>query len=178
MWIELWFLISKLAELFDFAFLVLRPRSLAGGDLAPWFDFHATTLVLLDPRYGMVDGLALCQAYLGVAEAVVALVAVLTLRGRARLFALVRRAIRASATRRPHRHCAAQAMVATFNFAKTLVYFGTDAVLGFPHQDWSDQRMWTLFLLPSTPWLVVPPLIVLHAFNTLTADTAAKLKRK
>jgi hypothetical protein len=74
-WIYVWFIVSGLAQLFDFAFLLLRPRSLTGGDLAHLFSLHNEIYLAADPQFADAKNrAAIAQGWINCIELAIALV--------------------------------------------------------------------------------------------------------
>lgn len=155
-WIWLWFVLSGSAQLFDFAFVLLRPRSLTGGDLAHWFSLHNQIYVPADPQFA--DGhnrAALAQGYINCIELSIALFALIAQSG-ARRFGVL-------------------AIVSAMGLAKTVFYFASTDVY-----DYSSAAFWTGVGAPVAPWVVVPPLVMrtcLNRIDALTLTSSAKQKK-
>merc|ERR1711879_483618 len=132
-----WFVLSFPVCLWDALFVLLRPRTMPGGDLA-WFWGPYETYIAVDRRYqDLNDGFNIAQAWMNLFEIAVGLVALfLHFRGRqsAHLFAF-----------------SSQLMC----FAKTVIYFLSDHVTGWAYTKHNDlQSFWLLFAIPSGVWLV------------------------
>ena len=50
---------------------------------------------------------------------------------------------------------------------KTVYYFGSEAIMGFPQSDLSDPAFWSVLILPATPWMFVPLLVCRRALQEL-----------
>eukprot|EP01080_Neovahlkampfia_damariscottae_P010085 gene10085-2507_t len=77
-WVLLWFLITIFACAYDSAFLILRPRSLEGGDLFKYFSFYTSHYGVADPKYlDMTSGFVFGQCIMNIAEITLALLSFL-----------------------------------------------------------------------------------------------------
>jgi hypothetical protein len=158
-WITAWFIISGLLQFFDTAFLLLRPRSLANGDLAGFFSFHNNVYLKADPSYGDLSEKAVwAQPVMNTIESAVALFAFVALRG-GRRFALL-------------------AVVAAMSFWKTVSYFAFASFITL--QSLENPLFWQVCLLPSTFWLWVPLCVIYVLLNRIDAltSTGAAAKKK
>jgi hypothetical protein len=156
-WITAWFVISGLLQFFDTAFLLLRPHSLANGDLARFFSFHNDVYLKADPSYGdMTEKAVWAQPVMNTIESAVALFAFVALSG-GRRFALL-------------------AVVAAMSFWKTVSYFAFA-----PFMTWESLEN-PLFvqvcLLPSTFWLWVPLCVIYSLLNRIDALTLTSTRKK
>eukprot|EP01087_Luapelamoeba_hula_P012506 TRINITY_DN348_c0_g1_i1.p1 TRINITY_DN348_c0_g1~~TRINITY_DN348_c0_g1_i1.p1 ORF type:complete len:182 (-),score=32.59 TRINITY_DN348_c0_g1_i1:64-609(-) len=150
-WIWVWLLISFLVTLWDSFFVLLRPRSFPGNDLAwIWPPYHL--YIEVDHRYkDLNDGLGYVQALLNIPEALVA------------LYAYVKHVSGNNSSAWGY-----VLIVSTMTFWKTCVYMGSDAVNGFKEMAHvSTFDFYTLYFLPALPWLVLPFVILITAKNQL-----------
>jgi len=146
---------------YDTGFVLLRPRSIPpSGDLSALWSFYDVYLEV-DPHYkDLNDGLGIMQAYMNIGEILVSLYGfLLYMQGKqgAAIWALV---------------------AAVMTFWKTTLYFGSDAVLGFPHAKHLDPwKFWGVYFLPGMPWLFVPLLIIVRAAREIGSAMSGKDKR-
>jgi hypothetical protein len=153
-WIYVWFIVSGLAQLFDFAFLLLRPRSLTGGDLAHLFSLHNEIYLAADPQFADAKNrAAIAQGWINCIELAIALFALFALSG-ARRFGVL-------------------AIVSAAGLAKTVFYFASTDVY-----DYSSPEFWKGVGAPVAAWVVVPPLVIRTCLNRIDAMIHSNIKSK
>lgn len=146
-------ILTIVVVLWDALFVLLRPRSLPGNDLAIFF-YPYKLYIEVDKAYGnMDDAFTKAQSWLNVAEIVISVAAVLLLflrKPSGLLLALV---------------------VNTMTFWKTVLYqlqytpLCKSAHCNLDHTTWTDAVL--LFIVPNGVWLVFPFLCMCHYFNVL-----------
>lgn len=153
-WIYVWFIASGLAQLFDFAFLLLRPRSLTGGDLAHLFSLHNEIYLAADPQFADAKNrAAIAQGWINCVELAIALCALFALSG-ARRFGVL-------------------AIVSAAGLAKTVFYFASTDVY-----DYSSAEFWKGVGAPVAAWVIVPPLVIRTCLNRIDAMVSTDKTKK
>ena len=149
--IPIWLVITSLICTWDSAFVLLRPRSLPGGDLHKYF-FPYAKYIKIDRMYGdMQNPFAESQGYLNVAEIVLNLVSLALLY----LFNDKSKQILGTLL---------ALIVNSFTFWKTVLY----VVFGEHFADHSDQFGYVfLYLVPGGVWIVLPFICILQLTSFL-----------
>ncbi|SPO34754.1 related to Adiponectin receptor 1 [Pseudozyma flocculosa] len=151
-WISLWLGLSSLIVAWDFHYVLLRPRSMKGGDLAwiwsPYELYGGIDYIYGPTAWDAKDGFPAAQSILNVAETFLNFVYL--------YLAHVRRSASAMAAA-PLVGFAAVVMT----FSKTVLYWLNDYCCGWcktGHNNWHDRFF--LWIVPNGLWLLVPGLII------------------
>lgn len=151
LWIRLWCVISSAVVLWDVAFVLLRPMSMAGGSLAfIWVPYQK--YVTIDHSYAdLENGFVRAQALMSLLE-----IAVL-----AAGLAAHRRGANALATLLVF-------AVSTLTAAKTLLILLIEGVTGLSHVGHNppSDLVW-MYLVPNGIWVVVPLIVAAVAGRRL-----------
>jgi hypothetical protein len=152
-----WFLIGGLICTFDGLFVLLRPRSLPGGDLAtsgplaPIFQgWHK--YIEVDKRYAdMDDAFVVLQSYLNMFEIAVGFIAVALSLSGARAMA--------------HR---VAIVISAITMEKTILYLALDYAEGLKYTKHNDTfTLVTMWLIPSCLWILFPLMVIVSSFSRL-----------
>uniref|UniRef100_A0A6B2LN91 EXPERA domain-containing protein n=1 Tax=Arcella intermedia TaxID=1963864 RepID=A0A6B2LN91_9EUKA len=131
-----WLLISSLVVIWDFSFVLLRPRSLTGDISWIWEPYKL--YVTIDKLYGdMEDSFVVGQAYMNIVETCINFSALfMHIRGDPSSVIL--------------------ALVGlSFTFSKTVLYFVLDLVCGFCQTNHNDAyHFYLYYFLPNSLWLI------------------------
>ena len=162
-WLVVWLLIASPVVIIDGLFVVLRPRTMPGGDLN-WLYQPYNLYIEVDKRYGdLNDPFVLAQSYLNFVEVAMSLAAVM---------------MHFSKDER----CQPLAFVTlAFTLWKTVIYMLQYAEFcggGAYHMHNDAFHMVVCFLIPNTLWIVMPSLGLVALWNRLRAHQIAHLKRE
>jgi len=137
MGVWLWFIISIPVVLWDASFILVRPRSLPGGDL--FFLWEPYTIYCkADGRYkDMTNDWVAAQSIGNLMEVAVVIFAVLFLKGKHLQLALFSSAL--------------------MTFWKTVLYFTVEICSGYKYTSGNTlEDFLVLFVLPSSFWIIFP----------------------
>ncbi|GAA5979215.1 hypothetical protein JCM10908_002840 [Rhodotorula pacifica] len=164
-WIVAWFVVSTLLVAWDIGYMLLRPRTMPGGDLSwfwkPYVLYAKTDLVYSREAFENKDGFAAAQSIMNVVESILNVI-FLVLAARHSPVAVLVGAI-------------ATAMTAS----KTILYWLCDIL-----SDWSmtghNSRFdwWLLYALPNGPWILFPTLIAAHFYAQIAKSLRVAAKTK
>ncbi|KAF7368730.1 hypothetical protein MVEN_00197800 [Mycena venus] len=157
-WVSLWFLLTAPIILWDVGYCFMRPRSMEGGDLH-WFWAAYSKYQTVDYVYGLPsfekgDGFPNAQSLLNVVETTLNLVYLYT----------------AYVTAWPPAPLIGFTGAA-LTLAKTLLYWAQEYYCNFcavGHNSLEDLIKY--YVLTSSPWVIVPALIVVRLGKDLVAD--------
>jgi hypothetical protein len=165
-----WLVIGGLICTFDGLFVLMRPRSLPGGDLASsgllahiFQGWH--TYIQVDKRYAdMEDAFVVLQSYLNMFEIAVGFLAVALSLSGARVMA--------------HR---VAIVISAITMEKTILYLALDYAEGLKYTKHNDTfTLVTMWLIPSCLWILFPLMVIVSSFSRLGAkgeiSVAAKNK--
>ena len=147
---KFWLVVSALICIIDATFVILRPRTLKGGDLGdtqPWptWQHYAT----FDKRYGdMKDGWVVLQSYLNYFEIVLSFLAV-------------------------------GANSVKLGLVVSIIYFGMEHFEGgkYTHHN-STQDLLLMMIIPSMFWIVIPAFVAKQCLDTLLPRPVSSPDRK
>jgi len=140
----LWFLISIPVVLYDLTYVLLRPRSMPGGDLS-WFWEPYILYCKHDGRYkDVTNDWVLAQSWGNIVEVVIALFALLLLKNKKQRALVL-------------------FSVALMTFWKTVLYFVVEICSDYKYTKQSTPyEFLTMFFLPSFVW-ILGPVYVMYA---------------
>jgi len=143
-WIVAWLIISSLVVCWDCGFVLMRPRSMPGGDLH-WIWKPYALYIQIDRLYGdMEDTFGWGQGIMNVVENCLNFFAVFL-----------------------HFRGSPTGLVVAFlsiglTLAKTVLYYIMDLWCGFCQSGHNDTfTFWTLYILPNWIWIVIPTIAVI-----------------
>ena len=145
-WIKLWLFVSSLVVLWDASFVLLRPRSMEGGDLF-WIWTPYKTYCSIDKLYcDLQDNWVVAQSYANLVESALNFFALfLYFTGSVRLASVI-----------ANNSC-------LMTFWKTILYFTVEAHSGFIHTIHNEFfDVLTMYYIPSGFWVFVPLFIVIY----------------
>ncbi|KAF8324917.1 uncharacterized protein EI90DRAFT_3146783 [Cantharellus anzutake] len=164
LWISVWFALSTLIVTWDAGYLLLRPRSMQGGDLFwLWRPYHLYSKIdyLMYRRIGLWaaalaegDGFPSAQALMNLAENILNLLYL----------------YQVHLSPDPSTAPIAGFAVATMTFWKTVLYWLQDWLCGWcttGHNDWSTWIL--LWVFPNGLWLVMPLAITFTLWGDIVA---------
>lgn len=162
-WLVGWFLVASPIVLYDATFLLLRPRTLPGGDLN-WLWRLYDLYITVDKRYGdMADTFNIAQAWLNYVEVILSLLAVWL------------------HWRRDGRSVPLAFLALAFTFWKTTIYMlqYTEACGGGAYHKHNDLfALIFLFIVPNCFWLAVPLLGLSSLWSTLCQSLRVHAKEQ
>lgn len=157
-WLTIWLVLSSLIVIFDASYVLLRPATMRGGDLFPYFSPYAL-YIQFDTLYGnLTDSFVVIQSWLNLVEVSLILFAVALSLSSCIIKKLVSALIVLTAS--------------AFVFWKTVIYiwyshdFTSEAVKSF-----SLDAIF-VFVIPSSLWIIFPFLAIV----TVTKNVAAYVK--
>ncbi|MES1908415.1 MAG: hypothetical protein MHM6MM_001360 [Cercozoa sp. M6MM] len=165
-WHVAWLLVSAIVCTYDALFVLLRPRTLPGGDLNWIFSIY-DLYIQVDKNYGVFDGLGSgflhSVAYLNLVEVGLSVIALLMLS--------VRRSRAMGAL-----------LTLAINVAilwKTALFFSFEILNNFHSTEHNDRMTWwLLYVVPNGIWLLMPLLTSLSLMRrmapALSTDRSAK----
>ncbi|KAL6066735.1 hypothetical protein QOT17_009319 [Balamuthia mandrillaris] len=163
-WMLFWLYVGSLIVLWDASYILLRPRTMKGGDLETfWYPYQ--TYILADKRYGdLNDSFGIAQSWMNLVEVAICFIG---------LFQYHK-----GNSSAPFYFFVSQLMCG----AKTVLYFLTEVCSGFEFTGHSLQqgdhlRFYTQFVLPSSFWVIFPLLVCIsigrHFIGLLKQSSAS-----
>lgn len=163
-----WISVSSLLVVWDAAFVLLRPRTLVGGDLHYLFSPYAL-YIEVDRLYGdLEDKFVVAQSLMNLLEVGLALIG---------LFWYVRSSKAASCAR----WCGSLLMLIaqSMTLGKTVLYIGLDWMQGWKHTAHNDTVTFlSLYLLPNGMWIWMPAVVICSIFGRVVAGAYRNEKAK
>ncbi|KAJ7347875.1 hypothetical protein DFH08DRAFT_779227 [Mycena albidolilacea] len=157
-WVSLWFLLTAPIIAWDIGYCFMRPRSMEGGDLhwfwAAYSKYQQVDFVYGVPSFEKGDGFPNAQALLNVVETMMNLVYLYT----------------AHVTAWPPAPLVGFT-AAAITLSKTLLYWAQEYFCNFcavGHNSLEDLIKY--YVLTSSPWVIIPALIVVRLGKDLIAD--------
>ena len=154
-WLNIWLVLSSLIVIFDASYVLLRPASMRGGHLFPYFSPYEL-YIQFDTLYGnLTDSFVVIQSWLNLVEVSLILLAVALSLSSCIIKKLVSALIVLTAS--------------AFVFWKTVIYilyshdFTTDAVKNF------TLEAVFVFVIPSSLWIIFPFFAVLTVTKNVVA---------
>ncbi|KAF0978117.1 hypothetical protein FDP41_002632 [Naegleria fowleri] len=157
--ITVWLVAQLFVTTWDFTFVLLRPRTMKGGDLfAFWAPYDL--YIQVDKSYGQLDnGFVIAQSIMNIVEITLVLIG-LVRRKSFDGFLLILSA-------------------SLMSFSKTVLYMLVDICGGFEftaHNDWFT--FITLYFLPSFVWIVFPAIVLIWGYGILKGIYRAAVEQQ
>eukprot|EP01123_Difflugia_compressa_P007801 TRINITY_DN2173_c0_g1_i1.p1 TRINITY_DN2173_c0_g1~~TRINITY_DN2173_c0_g1_i1.p1 ORF type:complete len:170 (-),score=16.99 TRINITY_DN2173_c0_g1_i1:156-665(-) len=160
-WILLWLFISSLVVFWDVSFVLLRPRSMKGGDLF-WLYTPYELYIEVDRAYGdLKNTFVISQSYLNILENILNFIAIFT----------------------HFLHSPSSPLFAltglSMTLGKTILYTLMDVVCGFCHtKENSINNLILFYIIPNGMWLLMPFLSIVSIFLNFFKPTPKTTKNK
>ncbi|GAA5936839.1 hypothetical protein JCM3775_002722 [Rhodotorula graminis] len=164
-WVWWWFVVSTILVAWDTGFVLMRPRSMAGGDLhwlwSPYALYEKVDLVYSRSWYDRRDGFTSAQAIMNIVESVLNIVYLWLARRESPEAVLV------------------GFTGATMTSAKTILYWLRDWQGGWDatghNTPWD---FWVLFALPNGAWIVAPTILSVVFYRQIARSLRVAAKTK
>ncbi|PWN52951.1 HlyIII-domain-containing protein [Violaceomyces palustris] len=160
--ISFWLAVSTAIVAWDTGYILLRPRSMTGGDLhwiwAPYSLYKDIDYIYGFPSLDTNDGFPAAQSTMNIVESL------LNLYYLYKVYIVATPSARAEA---PVPLLAALVMTAS----KTVLYFLNDHYCGWcktGHNDW--KTFIVLWVIPNTPWIIIPTLISIYLAREIQSN--------
>lgn len=154
-WLFYWLVLSSFIVIFDATYVLLRPATMAGGALFPYFSPY-DLYIKYDTLYGnLTDSFVVIQSWLNLVEVTLILAAVVLSAASSPVKKLVGALVILAAS--------------AFVFWKTVIYilyshdFTTEAVKSV------SIDAFFVFILPSSLWIIFPLLTIVTVTNNVAA---------
>jgi adiponectin receptor len=151
--ITVWLFVSSCVVAWDVGFILMRPRSMLGGDLhwfwKPYGLYSTIDLVYSHEAFLNKDPFPTAQAILNIFECLLNFYS-LSISNQSLAIPMTMIAL-------------------TMTFWKTFLYFTMDIVTGFSASGHNDVTTWiTLYLLPNSFWIIIPFLSLISLTKKVT----------
>ncbi|EFC45452.1 predicted protein [Naegleria gruberi] len=159
LWISLWLVIQIALQTWDAAFVMLRPRSMKGGDFFAIFAPY-DLYIQVDKSYGeLQNGFVIAQTLVNFLEILLIIIGLLSRKSFCG-FSLI-------------------LLGSIMSCSKTILYFLVDICDGFEFTGHNDWPTWiSLYFIPSFVWIIFPALTVMWGYGVLTRHVHGNTEKK